>query len=797
VLNYDYINKLVQLAKAELKKSFNFEDFRFNDFELINFFLINNALNQSQYSLSIQVPKKDDKRDFYIPVLLSVSATLFFQNYIDDKTCYEVGEIVQKEGKRFKIIEKNKDGYIIASVDAEKTLRYPTHKQIKKYIVTTANLTNRKAKVKFHDYQSLYKLLFNVDYVPSKFTYKSAIILEKADFFETLKVKEIPDIDLKKAIPFKWVSKAGIKKEEAEFIPVEPMIYLIPDYETFKQFVLAGVDKLDSVVFIGKNKYEPFITNIKRDIRTGILNRVIFIGSKEIEDFNDLKTWKWTSIETNYFENNESGTIDFDTTNPEEFLRTIHNFENKVKELQREYSLNLNSLCRLKHYLYPLVFASSTSRLVNQIEYVKYLYFKNIKDLLFEAFYEIDINPEHSIAELTDLAVEIFDNISYSKFDKLIEYEEISILIVPERFAESWNEDYSNDNTGRFPRNLKIMTFTDLKLNHDNIQTRKKICFLSIFGYKDSFYDIIKFIHQSPFNYLFILYPEEKLLAENIIIKCQNEVIQEFKSEDRFHLCKIEFPNQFNQESVAELIERIFFQGDGESKPYDYEQSETLAFQIIFEDDTSDILEGNRSVLLEKGNKRKEKISNLIVGDRIRVYENTAKEKLLEIAMDSDEEGVLTDIKRFSKLWKQCLIDFYEKLKTANGYNENDLLQELQKKGAKIQLTTLKKWLTITDKDMFPSQTLNLIAIKETINCPLMNDNFVAIKRYKKHYRSIMIALGRDLSDEIMEYIISGKKKIGKILSRFTSEQTEKIINASAPLKTIKSIKIIDSEENE
>ena len=78
-----------------------------------------------------------------------------------------------------------------------------------------------------------------------------------------------------------------------------------------------------------------------------------------------------------------------------------------------------------------------------------------------------------------------------------------------------------------------------------------------------------------------------------------------------------------------------------------------------------------------------------------------------------------------------------------------------------------------------------------------MNDNFVAIKRYKKHYRSIMIALGRDLSDEIMEYIISGKKKIGKILSRFTSEQTEKIINASAPLKTIKSIKIIDSEENE
>jgi len=60
-----------------------------------------------------------------------------------------------------------------------------------------------------------------------------------------------------------------------------------------------------------------------------------------------------------------------------------------------------------------------------------------------------------------------------------------------------------------------------------------------------------------------------------------------------------------------------------------------------------------------------------------------------------------------------------------------------------------------------------------------------------------MIALGRDLSDEIMDYIISGKKITGKILKRFTSEQIEKIINTSAPLKTVKAIKIIDSEENE
>ena len=60
-----------------------------------------------------------------------------------------------------------------------------------------------------------------------------------------------------------------------------------------------------------------------------------------------------------------------------------------------------------------------------------------------------------------------------------------------------------------------------------------------------------------------------------------------------------------------------------------------------------------------------------------------------------------------------------------------------------------------------------------------------------------MIALGRDLSDEIMDYIISNSNNKGKILSKFTNEEIISFVNQSAPLKTIKQIEIIETLEDE
>ena len=58
-----------------------------------------------------------------------------------------------------------------------------------------------------------------------------------------------------------------------------------------------------------------------------------------------------------------------------------------------------------------------------------------------------------------------------------------------------------------------------------------------------------------------------------------------------------------------------------------------------------------------------------------------------------------------------------------------------------------------------------------------------------------MIVLGRDLSDEVMDYVISEGKVKGKILSRFSDDEINSFINQAAPLRKIKSISITEEED--
>jgi hypothetical protein len=793
MINPEYLGKLVNHSRTELEKNYNIADLGFDDFEIINFFLINKTLNQDSFNLAITLPQRDDKRDFYIPVLLSVGSTLFFQNYVDDKTNYNVGEIVQKDGKRFKITKKTDAGYIILSDDQEKTEKFPTTKGIKKYIVTTANLSARQSKVKFNHYRNLFKLIFGEEYVPSKFSYKTAIILEKNEFLETLKTEKIPEIELKKAIPFKWITKKGLGQDESDYIPIEPMIYLLPDYETFKEFVFDKIEHLDSVIFIGKNKYEPHLSHIKRDLRKGHIPKAIFIGSKEIDGFTDLKTWKWTQAETNYFNDIDNSDLDFISVKPVLFLENLKKLEDRITQIDEDYCFNIKSLFRLKKILYSTTFPSFSSRLSSQIEYTNHIYTKEIRSAVSESFLEINEDPEPYIKELIELFRNLICSITTDKFQRLTELNKINILIVPERFIETWDEDLKNGEYKEVFRKTKIYSFKEFKQHNASFTKRKNVALLSLFGYADFPIDILRTISHSSNNFSLILYPEEKELAEKLLARCQNEIMQEFCSEDRYSLCKLEYPLIKKDEDISDIISRFFEQENFESTTYRIDHSEHVEYEITFDNDEKDILEGSRTVLLSQHNlKRKEKVANLIPGDSVRVYENTSRERLFRIATENDAHGKLHDIIENSKLWKRCLQDYFLSVQSQN-YGPEELINELHNNGAKIQLLTLKKWLDIEERDLFPAQTINLIAIKRTINCKIFDSKFDEIKHSKKAYRSIMIALGRDLSDEIMDYIISDKKVIGKILSQFSKEQIAEFINTSAPLHKIKKLEILES----
>ena len=78
----------------------------------------------------------------------------------------------------------------------------------------------------------------------------------------------------------------------------------------------------------------------------------------------------------------------------------------------------------------------------------------------------------------------------------------------------------------------------------------------------------------------------------------------------------------------------------------------------------------------------------------------------------------------------------------------------------------------------------------------MLNQNFDQVLKVRSVYRGVMISLGRDLSDDVMDYVKSRGLYKGRILSKFNEDEIQSFIHNAAPIKKIQSIKITDDEES-
>lgn len=783
-----YLEKLTLKSRKHLNKAYNLDEFNPSTFELINFYLLDKIINQ-EWNFFLQVNDPKQRNEIYRPSFLTIAIALFFKNYCNnDNIEYKAGDILQKGKTRYEYVKENANGthYLKTS-----NAFYPevSSKSLEKYAKVNAHLSNRKVKIGFKHYKNFFNQVFPGigERLPFQFKYKAAIILDKKPFLKELKDQNFTDIDLTKAIPFQWVNKNG--KFEKSKVPIDPMIYMGPDYDTIKENIIDQGINIESIIIIGKNKYkEDDLLKLKQDLRYEEVPFSILIGSEEINDDNDLfLQWKWTPEEISILNDIDQAVISSIEVSETNFVGQIVAIENFIKRLKGKYSFELPPFAKIKKFLYALALPNKEGRIANQIEYIRYRINKEFTENIKSELLNQNIDPQETLIQFAEKIDELFKMFSNIKFNRLNDID-FDFLIVPNFFEDIWKDE----------SDFRLLSFKEFKKRIEGFTTVKDFLFLSPFGYQIYTEELLTFFRNTNHNYQFLCYPEEAQVIETLQNRHKQNVLEELSSKNRRELSDVKFSipkDDPEPENIAELIGRISGKSHSSNGRYTYESSESVNYEIEYVDSEPIILEGSKSVLLESTHKKRRiRVSSLKRGDKIRVYSNLRKEILFDTATKQDESGSFSKIENDAQLWKQCLREYFDSQNAL--YCEDDLLKDLQKNGISITSNyTLRNWINADSTVKFPQKTADLYAINKCINNPILKSNLSEIIKSKEAYNGIMIALGRDLSDEVMDYILKGKK--GEILSTFSDDEIQTIVNSSAPLKTISAINITEQDETE
>ena len=780
-----YLQTLKQYAEKKLKGYFDINILNLNEFELINSFLIYQSMTKNK-NLLIYLPNRQTKSQFYIPVIITLSLYEFINNYIDSENIYEIGDILQKNGIRYEIKDINGNNFVLQGPNS--ILTYPNYKQIKKnYIITTASKTDRKSKTKFNSYKDFFTKslkLNDKEGLPSKFKYKSVIVTDKK-IVEELKKYEIENKKIHKAFPFRYLTSNG---KATDNIPIDPMIYIVNNYETVKEHLINKGVKINNIIFIGKNKYQDIELNLSTDYNNGLFENTIFIGSRDIQENSipNLLKWKWTLPELKHFNYFDTGKIEIITISDQGLEEKIESFNELVKSIENEYNLNLSKIYYFVRKVFPITVPNENSRLIKQLDYLLDVFSKDIEEYIESEFYEID---EYDYEEVWNKIYENFKKIigykktDNKKFEKLKSLEKIDYLVVPKDYINIWKEETN------IKKVISFREFKELK-SENKFKKNKIIVFLGFYGYEH-----LKELLYNNFNITLLLNHIEKQSYDHYNTRLENETMQKMNDKDRKVLSDISFTQTKSDETVSELLKRLFDKNNTtkENEEYEYEYSNindnSLDYKFVLDNYETIVLDENKTVLLQtKNGERPEKVKNIKAGDKIRIYENTTKEKLYKIALEADSEGHFKEIEEASKIWKTALREL-----SKNFSSISEFLKYLKENGITItNETTLRKWINTESNVKFPQKIKDLKVIRKVCNNKALNENFSKILAARSSYNGIMIALGRDLSDDVAQYIQTKKK--GKILEKFSDEQIKEMINHNAPLHTVKSIKLANDE---
>ncbi|MBS4042077.1 MAG: hypothetical protein KGZ81_15930 [Flavobacteriales bacterium] len=820
IFNKEYLKDLIEHSKQSLNQTFCFHKDNFSKFDTVNSFLIDKVLKSDRTNILITSPTKDKLNDFLLPTILITSLHCLTKNS-NSETELSVSDIlVSKEAGRVSTVKDVNETSIrilplgtTRRIDIENlsnyvqiSPRYADRLEEVRFSKTRINNFEATKRKEITEYGSVLSY-FNTTDIQLPLKNKTKVI------FVASKNEILPKIP--SCIPYQYVNKSG---EVYPDTPFDPLLIVVNDFNTAKEFFIEKGIPIDTIVFIGDTKYQQSISAISKAYRQQKFNRSIFIGTQDIEigeNFEVLK-WNWTLPEIKFFNQQQYQNLTPEIISNADLSEATLKFTNFISETERRYEnlINLKRLLKFIRKVYPITAIGNVNRIRERANEIYAAFETEAEEVFQDEYYNIDTDYKEDFEQLKSITKNIIDLIKNgnAKNDWFKKATGIDYIVVPKSIKKHCEKEIQNC----FSSKQKGITLNSLGNIAELLNQPKQDVNGDYAGLKDTpIITVSEFLKKEPdgkTHLLLSLYSNgiytdvllQKILAGNQKTKilCYAEeakvlqmYLQGFQREDetelrsvhREQLCGIKYPEtpNINTENIDEWIKHLI--GLDEQK---YTRADEQRYEIVFDDESKTVERESKKVFVDEYEELYKEINQLKKGDKVRIYRNPDKETLHDIIKMTDEKDLFTRVDNFSSLWKNALRSHFSN-KGAD-YHFEMFFEELKENGLSVDKPRLEYWLKEDCKTKFPMKKRDLLAIIKTTNHSELNGNIQNIFALKTTYSGRLVKAGVEFSEEINTYILTKEK--GKMLDWLSDEHIEHIVSNGAPLRTIKTIQLIDEE---
>lgn len=458
ILNKEYLKDLIEHSRQSVNQTFNFHKDNFSKFDTVNSLLIDKVLNSDRTNLLITTPIKDRLKDILLPTILTTTLHCQRKN-CNEETTFELADILLSKqdgivstvrevtethvrilplGNIKRIELDNPENYISISTKFSSKIKEIASRET--LIQRNKGYENLRKKVfaEYETYKGIISYFNSTDIqLPLKNKNKVVIVASKNEI--------LPKIPI--CIPFLYVNKSG---EVYPDTPFDPLLIVVNDFNTAKEFFIEKGILIDTIVFIGDTKYQQSISAISKSYRQQKFNRCIFIGTQDIETgehFEVLK-WNWTLPEIKFFNQQQYQNLTPEIISNAELSEATLKFTNFIAEIEKRYEnlINLKRLLKFIRRIYPITAIGYENRIRERANEIYASFESEAEEVFQDEYYNIDTDYKEDLEQLKSITNNIIDLIKNvnSKDNWFKNATNIDYIVVPKSIKKHCEKELQN-----------------------------------------------------------------------------------------------------------------------------------------------------------------------------------------------------------------------------------------------------------------------------------------------------------------------------------------------------------------